>query len=125
MFMSRLLLRQPKTPERGPDTYLQAIAGPTFRAPRRVVEASLAAQAESLRFLAEEFGIRFPDADLSAFPETVSRTIPDETIESLAAVLNALSLKIAELKANVRDLSRKRHRSPGAALRAAVRKLVG
>ncbi|HMN86611.1 MAG TPA: hypothetical protein PKA74_11555, partial [Bauldia sp.] len=117
-------IAEPKSRERGPDAYLQEIAGPTFRAPRRVVEASLAAQAESLRFLADEFGIRFPDPDLSAFPDEISRVVPDETVASLVTLLNAQSLKIAELKAKVRALSRKRQRSVGAVLRSATRKLV-
>lgn len=110
-------LAPPRSPERGPDSYLAQIAGPEFKAPRRIVQVSLDAQADSIRFLAEEFGITFPEIDLSAFPEGISRTFSDETVASLASLLNKQSLRIGELTTKVRRLTRKRERSARGILR--------
>ena len=58
--------------------------------------------------LESEFGIRFDDVDLSAFPETITWEFPTEAIASVAAILNEQSLTIDEMRVQLKNLRRDR-----------------
>ena len=70
-----------------------------------------------MAYLDKEFGIRFDDVDLSAFPEEICREFAPEVIASIASILNEQSLTIVRLTAAAR---RRRERS----LRYRVKKLL-
>lgn len=91
--------------KRGHETWLTRIAGPKFRAPRRLVEQAMEASRDCLAYLASEYGIRFDEVDLSQFPETLSTDFPPETILSLAEIMNeqsfALDIKARRLEGKI------------------------
>ena len=107
---------------RGEHHYLRKVAGPKFKATRDFVDAFARAQQGSLDYLAKEFDIHFRDVDLAQFPERESREFSDETVASLAAVLNAQSLRIAGLS---RKIDRLKGKGAGRRLRRTVRGLFG
>jgi hypothetical protein len=107
---------------RGEHHYLRKVAGPKFKATRDFVEAFARAQQGSLDYLAKEFDIRFRDVDLTQFPERASHEFSDETVASLAAILNAQSLRIARLSKKIDGLKTK---GAGRRLRQTVRGLFG
>ena len=105
------------SPLRGRDGYVREMAGPKFVAARDVVAAFVASQAESLDFLATEFGIRFDDIDMASYPEAMDTDFSDATVASIAAILNAQSRRIRELETVIETLSpmkgrRRQRRSP-------------
>jgi hypothetical protein len=87
---------------RGREEYLTRIAGPKFRAPRATVKQAVEAHGEGLAYLESEFGIRFDEVDLSAFPETISWDFSPEAVASIAAILNQQSLQIMQLTAKLK-----------------------
>jgi hypothetical protein len=96
---------------RGKENYLGAIAGPKFLAPRSLVEQAVEVHRPGLEFLEAEYGIKFDDVDLSRFPETISREFSDETLSSLAAILNEQAATIEKLQAEIRKMQ-KSQRAP-------------
>jgi hypothetical protein len=88
--------------ERGREEYLLRVAGPKFRAPRWMVEKAIEAHREGMVYLEAEFGIRFHDIDLSAFPEEITWEFSEEAIASVAAILHEQSTKIHELNAKLK-----------------------
>lgn len=109
------------TPGRASHSYLRKIDGPKFKAPRAVVEKFLAEQSESLAYFASEFGLRFDDVDLSKFPEAMDVEFSDETIASIAKILNEQSVEIRTLKAELARLGRRADRRPLGRLLAKLR----
>jgi hypothetical protein len=104
---------------RANENYLTQIAGPKFRAPRWMVEKAIEAHREGMNYLDSEFGIRFHDVDLSAFPETLSWDFPPEALASVARILNEQSLRIEALSRGPKRL--RWHRRA----RSKIRELLG
>lgn len=83
---------------RGNDRYLQRISGAKFRAPRPLVEKTLEEHADCLRYLEQEFGLRFDPIDLSTFPEDIPGAVSGDALTSIAEILNEQSRTIGELR---------------------------
>ena len=82
---------------RASEHYLDAIVGPKFLAPRAWVEEAIKVHRPCLAYLEAEYGITFDDVDLSMFPEGISREFSNETLASLASLLNDQAATIARL----------------------------
>jgi hypothetical protein len=104
---------------RGKDEYIRAIPGPKFIAPRWMVEKTLEQHLDGINYLANEFGIRFDEIDLSIFPDEIDRTFPPEALTSLAQIMNDQSLEIESLN---RRIQQRRFRSR---LKKKIRRLIG
>jgi hypothetical protein len=74
--------------DRAPTHYLKKIAGPKFLAPRAAVEAYVENNRGFMAYLDREFGVRFDEVDMGKFPESLSYELSEETLTSLADVLN-------------------------------------
>jgi hypothetical protein len=80
---------------RGPFKYAPKIRGPKFLAPKGVVKRYVERHEEFLAYLTEQFNVEFDAVDYDQFPERISYEFPDETLQSLAEILNKQSRKIA------------------------------
>jgi hypothetical protein len=89
---------------RASENYLDAIAGPKYLAPRAWVEEAIKVHRPCLEFLEAEYGLTFDDVDLSRFPEGISREFSNQTLASLASLLNDQASTITRLTWEVERL---------------------
>lgn len=84
------------TKGRAPIHYLKKIDGPKFLAPRDAVEAYVEKNRSFMAYLDKEFGIRFDEVDMTKFPETLSCQLSEETLSSLADLLNSQAKRLSK-----------------------------
>jgi hypothetical protein len=79
---------------RGSYKYITKIKGPKFLAPRDIVRRYVEKHQTFLEYLNSDFNIDFDDVDYDQFPTAIDRELSEETIRSIAEILNKQSRKI-------------------------------